>query len=77
MTQLHLLAYLDPATGSLILQGIIAGICAVLFVVKICWHSIKSFILNLIGRAPSVEDSAPKDHSENDDDDDKNSRIVS
>jgi len=31
-------AYLDPGTGSLLLQGIIAGIVTAGVVVKIYWH---------------------------------------
>lgn len=37
------LAYLDPGTGSMILQGIIAGIAAVSFTLKIYWYRIKGF----------------------------------
>lgn len=35
-------AYLDPGTGSIILQGIIAGIASVSFAVKLYWHKLKS-----------------------------------
>ena len=35
-------AYLDPGTGSIILQGIIAGLASVSFAVKIYWHKLKS-----------------------------------
>lgn len=82
MIDLHLLAYLDPGTGSLILQGIIAGIFAVLFVLKTCWHSIKNYTLALFGRAPAAEESSDDahgeaPHDEEHDDDDKNTGIVS
>lgn len=35
-------AYLDPGTGSMILQGIIGGAAAGLFVMKMQWARIKS-----------------------------------
>ena len=31
-------AYLDPGTGSMILQGIIAGIAVAGFTIKSCWY---------------------------------------
>ena len=36
-------AYIDPGTGSLILQGIIAGIAMGLYTIKMYWYKIKSF----------------------------------
>ena len=36
-------AYLDPGTGSLILQGIIAGLAAVLVVGKVYWQRLLRF----------------------------------
>ena len=36
-------AYLDPGTGSLILQGIIGGIAAVAVVAKLYWHRLVRF----------------------------------
>ena len=37
------LAYLDPGTGSIILQGLIAAIAAGLVVIKAYWYKIKTF----------------------------------
>lgn len=37
------LAYLDPGTGSIILQGLIAAVVAGLFYVRSAWARIKSF----------------------------------
>jgi hypothetical protein len=31
-------AYIDPSSGSMILQGIIAGIAAILVTAKLWWH---------------------------------------
>ena len=36
-------AYLDPGTGSMILQFLIAGIVGSLFVLKLCWQRVKAF----------------------------------
>ncbi len=36
-------AYLDPGTGSMILQGIIAGIAVVGFTIKTYWYKIRGF----------------------------------
>ena len=39
----HALAYLDPGTGSMILQGIIAGVALGWLTMKNYWHKIRSF----------------------------------
>lgn len=36
-------AYLDPGTGSMVLQGIIAGIAVVGLTVKTYWYKIRGF----------------------------------
>tara|TARA_B110000858_G_C17492752_1_gene332357 strand:- start:203 stop:451 length:249 start_codon:yes stop_codon:yes gene_type:complete len=36
-------AYLDPGTGSLILQGIIAGLAMLSITIKMWWHTIISW----------------------------------
>ena len=36
-------AYIDPGTGSLLLQGLIAGIAAGLYTIKLYWYRIKNF----------------------------------
>jgi len=36
-------AYLDPATGSMIIQGIIGAIAGLLVAIKLYWFKIKSF----------------------------------
>jgi hypothetical protein len=52
-------AYLDPGTGSMLLQGAIAGIATLAFTMKIYWHRIKAFI--------SGKPYIPLDLSEDDD----------
>ena len=39
----HAFAYLDPGTGSMILQGILGGLAAVVVAGKIYWRRIKGF----------------------------------
>lgn len=39
-SELH--AYLDPGTGSILIQGLIAGIAAAALIVKTYWYRIKS-----------------------------------
>lgn len=36
-------AYLDPGTGSMILQGIIAGVAVAGFTIKNYWYRIRAF----------------------------------
>lgn len=43
-------AYLDPGTGSYILQMLAAAIVGALFTIKIFWTRIKSFIKTILGR---------------------------
>ena len=40
-------AYLDPGTGSYILQLIIAGLLGGLFALKMFWGKVKNFCVNL------------------------------
>jgi hypothetical protein len=46
-------AYLDPGTGSVILQMAIAGVVGGLFAVKLFWGRIGSFFRNLL--SPSAK----------------------
>ena len=36
-------AYLDPATGSILLQGLIAGVAGVFVVLRLYWARVKAF----------------------------------
>jgi hypothetical protein len=40
-------AYIDPGTGSYILQMILAGLLGATFAIKIFWKRIKNFFINL------------------------------
>jgi len=43
-------AYLDPGTGSFIVQLIIAAIVGISFSVKIYWHKIKTKFVRLLSK---------------------------
>ena len=43
-------AYLDPGSGSFILQMLIAGLLGVLFSIKMMWGRIKEFFNNLFSK---------------------------
>jgi hypothetical protein len=42
-------AYLDPGTGSMLLQGIIGGIAAGFAVLSLTWHRIKAKVAGWFG----------------------------
>jgi hypothetical protein len=42
-------AYLDPGTGSIILQGILASIAVAMGVLRLYWHRFKAFFSSLTG----------------------------
>lgn len=42
-------AYLDPGTGSVILQSLLAGIAVAMGLARFYWHQFKSFLGNLVG----------------------------
>lgn len=44
-------AYLDPGTGSYILQMIIAGLLGAAFAVKLFWLRIKRFVAGVFSRS--------------------------
>ena len=46
----NVFAYLDPGTGSMILQGIIAGIAAGIYYISMYFTKIKLFFLEKINR---------------------------
>lgn len=48
LTQTSAYAYLDPATGSLILQYIVAGIAAVASTASFFWSKIRNFFIKRI-----------------------------
>jgi len=43
-------AYLDPGTGSLLIQMLIGGVIAGLYTIKMYWYQLKSFIKRILGK---------------------------
>ncbi len=53
-------AYLDPGTGSVLLQGLLAGFAGVIAVLKLYWRRVKQFfwdVKNKICSKPMTENS--------------------
>lgn len=50
-------AYLDPGTGSIILQAIVATVASSLFVIKMYWYKLKS-LFGLSRSEPDSEDGS-------------------
>ena len=48
-------AYLDPGTGSLILQMLIAGIIGAMFTIKLYWYRLKAFVARIFGKVTETE----------------------
>jgi len=51
------LGYIDPGTGSLILQGLIASFAAAAVALRAYWYRLKAFFR---GDKPAEPDAAPK-----------------
>ena len=49
-------AYLDPGTGSMLLQVILGGVAAVAVAIKLFWYKIRAAVG--LGKKSSVEDEA-------------------
>ena len=43
-------AYLDPGTGSYVLQLLLGGLFGLLYLIKMRWRKIKHIILNILTR---------------------------
>ncbi len=50
-------AYLDPGTGSMVFQMLIAGFCAIAFAIKMFWRNIINFFLKLFGKNKAEEEN--------------------
>ena len=50
-------AYLDPGTGSAILQGILGALAAIAVALKLYWHK----LLRLLGIRKKLEDTGTED----------------
>ena len=55
-------AYLDPGTGSIIIQGVIAAVVGGLIVIKVYWYKLKSFFSTRESKTDrSISDSKSAD----------------
>ena len=54
-------AYLDPGTGSIILQSILAGIAVAVGVQRLYWYRFKSFIGSLTGNSGNIRGQGEQD----------------
>lgn len=50
-------AYLDPGTGSYILQLVLAALLGAAFAIKVFWKRIKAFVIDLLPGASEEEES--------------------
>jgi len=48
-------AYLDPGTGSIILQAIIGFLAASATAISIYWHKFKSLIFKILGKKKKIK----------------------
>jgi len=48
-------AYLDPGTGSIILQSVLAGIAVVMGVLRLYWYRLKAFLTGKSGKAEAED----------------------
>jgi hypothetical protein len=48
-------AYIDPGTGSLVLQAVIGALVGVFVAVGLFWNRIKAFVRNLFSRSKKSE----------------------
>ena len=49
-------AYIDPGTGSYILQIVLAFFLGALFALKMFWKNVKGFVVNLFSRGKKQAD---------------------
>lgn len=54
-------AYLDPGTGSVFVQGLLAGGAGILAIIKIYWSRLKFFLINIFKKNNSVILEKPND----------------
>ena len=54
-------AYLDPGTGSMLLQGLIAGLAATSVVIGRYWYKVKSYFVRISDRAARGEAPDPNE----------------
>lgn len=58
-----ILLYLDPGTGSLIVQAIIAGFLALAFYFKLAKNAVTDWVLGLFGKKRTTEEELTNDET--------------
>ncbi|MBT8090385.1 MAG: hypothetical protein KJO01_09280 [Gammaproteobacteria bacterium] len=48
-------AYLDPGTGSILLQSLLASVAVAMGVLRFHWHSFKAFLANFVASSAVKE----------------------
>lgn len=57
-------AYLDPGTGTIIIQSIVGGIAAGTTFIAIYWSKFKGLVARLRGKDPEEMSEEPQDNNE-------------
>ena len=52
-------AYLDPGTGSILLQGLLAGVAGAAMVIKLYWQRITGLFSSLFGQSTKTNNDEP------------------
>ncbi len=60
-------AYLDPGTGSIILQSLLAGIAVAIGVLRVYWQRFKSFLADLTGGSRDHNNDGEPEFEQNSD----------
>ncbi|MBN1688981.1 MAG: hypothetical protein JW893_07760 [Candidatus Omnitrophica bacterium] len=55
LVQAKAFAYLDPGSGSYLIQIILAGLLAASFTIKAFWKNVKDFFRNLLSKGKPKE----------------------
>jgi hypothetical protein len=55
LSALNAFAYIDPGSGSYVLQILIASILGILTLMKIYWSKLKTFFISLLAKKPDNE----------------------
>ena len=56
-------AYIDPGTGSMMLQALIGGIAAGLVIIRLYWTKLKEFFLSRSAQEPQSQDKESESDS--------------
>ena len=60
-------AYLDPGTGSVILQSLLAGIAVAMGLLRFYWHQFKAFLANLVGSSSEQPEQTAEEFDQDSD----------